>query len=226
MRKLLAAAMVVGLVAPAVMAQPFYARGDWNGFGLDDPLNFVGGVEYAGTVTGLTPGDEYEYKVANEDFSIAAPGSNGKVAADGAGEINFHFFNQDLWDDGWMPADKLRVGYDDPGQFGWEIMGSFNGWSVGVLSLTDMGGGLYTGDLLVADPGEYQWKFRKQGDWSISIGDDFGNSAADNVYTTTLANELIHYELDLPNGRWMAIPEPSTVALLALAGVFAIRRRR
>ncbi len=226
MRKLLVAAMVVGLVAPAAMAEDFFARGEFNDWGLDNPLSFVGGVEYTGAVTGLTPGDQFEYKIATEDWSIQAPGSNGKVAADGAGEINFHFFNQELWDDGWMPADKLRVGYEDPGQFGWEIMGSFNGWSEGVLSLTDMGGGLYAGNLIVADPGEYEWKFRMQDDWSISIGDDFGNSAADNVYTTTLANELIHYELDLPNGRWMAIPEPSTVALLALAGAFAIRRRR
>lgn len=226
MKKLLVAAMMFGMVAPAAMAEDFFARGDWNGFGLDDPLNFVGGVEYAGTVTALTPGDEYEYKVANEDFSIAAPGSNGKVAADANGEIAFHYFDQDSWDDGWMPADKLRVGYEDPGLFGWEIMGAFNGWADGLMSLTDMGDGLYAGDLVVADPGDYEWKFRKQDDWSISIGDDFGNAAANNLYTTTEANELVHFELDLPNGRWMAIPEPSTIALMALAGVFAIRRRR
>ena len=226
MRKLVVAAIVVGMVAPAVMAQPFYAKGEWNGYGLDDELFFVGGVEYAGTVTGLTAGDEHEYKAANEDWSINAPSTNGKVAVDANGEITFHFFNQDSWDDGWMPADKLRVGYDDPGQFGWEIMGAFNGWADGLMSLTDMGGGLYHGDLVVADPGDYEWKFRKQDDWSISIGDDFGNSAANNLITTTFANEVVHFQLDLPNGRWMAIPEPSTVALLALAGVFAIRRRR
>ncbi len=219
--------LATGLGCATALAGPmtFYARGDFNGWGLDNPMTYVGGVEYTVTIGGFSPGDMFEYKVATDDWSINAPGSNGRIMANASGEFTLHFYNQDTWSDGWEPSNKLRVGYDDPGMFAWVVMGSFNGWSAPVVTLTDMGNGLWVGDLVVATPGTYEWKFRKEDNWDISIGDDFGNAAANNTYTTTVPNEVIHFELDLPNGRWRAVPEPASLTLLTLGALAAVRRR-
>lgn len=216
--------VAVAALAATAMAQPYYARGEFNGWGLGNVLIDLGGGLWHGMVGGLTPAQEFEYKIAVEDFSRSWPGSNGKVPADSIGEIHFNFFDIASWSDGFFPNDRERVGYEDPGQFAWEIMGSFNGWSGPVLALTDQGSGVYAGDMVVPTAGVYEWKFRKEGDWSISIGDDFGNAAANNVLTTIAANQTVHFELDLPNGRW--VPEPASLACLGIGFALVLRRRR
>ena len=219
------AVAVVATAATATIAQPYYARGDFNGWGLGNPLTDMGGGLWQGTASGLNPGDMPEYKIADESWSVSWPGSNGRVAVDAAGEINFNLM-LGTFNDGWFPAEN-RVGYADPGQHGWDIMGSFNGWSSPVVLLTDMGNGLYSGQAVIAAAGNYEFKFRKEGDWSITIGDNFGNAAGNIGITTNNANDIVTFELDLPNGRWRvtAVPAPGALALLSLAGLFAIRRR-
>ena len=199
-RKLIFAVASLVLVAGSVWAQPYYARGDWNGWGLSDLLVEITPTHYSGTVPALIAGEEWEYKLADETYSLQAPSDNGKVAVDVNGEINFHLY-LGPFADGWFPTEN-RAGYEDPLQFGWEIMGSFNGWTDPVVSLTAMGNGVYAGSFIVADPGEYEFKFRKAGDWSISIGLDFANNAGNIVTSTTSANETVDFELDLRNGRW------------------------
>lgn len=216
-------AVAVVLTTASAFAQPYYARGEFNGWGLDNQLTDMGGGFWQGTVGGLTPGDMPEYKLANDDWSFQAPGSNGKVAVDAAGEITFNLY-LGSFGDGWSPAEN-RVGYADSGMHGWDIMGSFNGWSGPVIVLNDMGNGLYSGQYVVPDPGNYEFKFRREGDWAISIGDDFGNAAMNIPVDTTVANEVVTFDLDLPNGRWRVVPEPATLTLLAL-GALAIMRRR
>jgi hypothetical protein len=146
------------------------------------------------------------------------------------GEINFQFYDNNSWSDGWLPNSQKRVGYDDPLQFGWDLPGSMNGWAGGAgWDLTNMGGGLYRG-VFAMPMGSHNFKFRKAGDWDISIGDNFGNSAGDNSVTVANAGDLWSFELDLPGGRfrWYQVPEPAGAALvgiaLAIAGV--VRRRK
>lgn len=227
MKKGLWTAVFLAVGVTGAMAQfQYYLRGEFNGWGLDNPMTDMGGGHYQATRSGLTPGSLYNFKVANEDWSQNAPGSDCRTAADAAGNLTVHMYNNFPFADGWNPDGWWRIGYDDPMQFAWEIMGSFNGWSAPVLSLADMGSGRHAG-LLNPGAGTYQWKFRKAGDWGVSIGDNFGNSAGDNEVTVA-AGEQVYFELDLPNGRWRTtiVPEPGTLGVLALGAVALLRRKR
>jgi hypothetical protein len=225
MRRVIALA-AVALTASLALAQPYYARGDFNGWaGTADPLADMGGGKWSYTVTGLTPGAAYEYKATVDDWSFNAPGSNARTTADGSGEITMNFFPNTSWADGWEPSAKPRLGWEDPGAHGWELIGAMNGWAGGDI-LADMGGGLYSGTFALP-AGTHEFKFRMPGDWAHSTGDDLGNAAANNSVTVANNGDTWQFDLDLPNGRWRTtfIPEPTTLALLALGGLLGFRRR-
>ena len=222
------------LAAMPAWAQPFNVRGDFNAWG-EAPMNDDLDGSYSVTVGGLTAGARHNYKVAFNDWEASWPGSDGRTAVDGSGDITFHYFPGAIAD-GWNPAGD-RVGYDDHGQFGWEIIGGFNdiggGWDEPTNSAArqmsdaaNPGGGLYSVDFTIATAGTYAWKFRESNSWDIAIGDDFGNSAADNSITTLTDNEIWTFELDLPNGRWRITPEPATLGLLGVGALIALRQRR
>lgn len=227
MTKHLLALLTLGLISTTAVAQPFNARGTFNGWG-ETPMVDDGDGTYSLTIPGLTPGDRHNYKIAFNDWAASWPGSDARSAVDAAGEMTLHYI-PGVIADGWNPAAD-RVGYDDHGQHAWEIFGSFNNWDDLTLfperQMTNMGGGLYSVDFTIANPGTHDFKFREPNSWDISIGGDFGNAAGDAQVDTTAPNQVITFELDLPNGRWRAIPEPATLGLLAVGAVVFIRRRR
>ncbi len=230
MKKLLLAAAgllaAFSLITPNAQAQ-FFLRGDFNSWGMT-PLVDNGDGTFSATITG-TPGAGIQYKIANADWSSSFPSQNVWSVFDAAGSFTATFIPTPAAD-GWGPSGTSRVGYKDPGQFGWEVMGSFNAWGSPVTSLTTSGNGLYSGTYTVATPGSYELKFRKAGDWNIAIGSDFGSWSGNITFATTVADEAVLFQLDLPNGRWLVseVPEPSTLATLtcALAGLCWLRRRR
>jgi hypothetical protein len=229
---------------------PWFVRGTFGTGGdpwadLSHSLVNQGGGHYTATVSGLTAGTDYEYKVAHADFSGAVPGSNGKVRADINGEIKFHFYELDApsWADGWSPTNQSRVGYDDHNQFDWELIGSFNNWRQAMedvpVYMMDMGNGLHTVTQTFANAGTYNFKFRQKDNWNTNIGDNFGNSAADNQFVVANNGDMWTFELDLPRGRWRAfhvnaagafaaVPEPASLlaALWGVAMVVGCSRRR
>ena len=95
------------------------------------PLVDQGGGVYTVTLSGLTASTDYELKAAKSDLSVQVPGSNVKIRADAAGEINVNFYELVAagWEDGWQPNNEHRIGYEDHNLFDWELMGDFNGFS-------------------------------------------------------------------------------------------------
>lgn len=219
--------LTLACLAPTLNAQ-FFVRGEFNGWGLDDPMTDQGADLHTHQLTGLTPGGMYLFKIANDDWSIQWPGNDARVMADPQGEILFRAFDSDTWTDGWLPNNVRRVGYSDAGH-GWELLGTMTEWEVNPLALTLDGDGVYRGEVFLS-AGDHDYKFRITDSWDINIGADFSNSAA-NVTLNVASDATYLFELDPLNGRHIAtaIPEPSTYAAifggLALLGACVYRRR-
>jgi hypothetical protein len=209
----------------------------------DQELVALGAGNYELNMTGLAPQTDYDFRVLRSNASAIVPGTNLRARANADGEIDLklHELTGTSWGDGWSPANTHRVGYEDHNDFDWELMGTLNEtpWTGGPQwYLTDMGNGLHKGSFTIPAPGNYQFKFRQQDNWNTSIGDDFGNGAANATFTSTAPDQLWHFELDLPNGRWRAytgpaslsaaVPEPGTVALALVCAlvVCGMPRRR
>jgi hypothetical protein len=199
--------MILGLFALPAMAQgPWYAKGEFNGWSTDnlmtqDPQN---SIHWSTTVGGLFDNQTFEYKLATADWSQSAPGGNGKVTSNAAGAITFNMWDQQTWTDGWFPNNQRRVGYADPLEYGWDLMGSFDGFSTG-LPMVNQGNGLYS----VQAPfnaGFYDFKFRKAGDWNVNMGTDFSNGSGNNSFAVGTTGDIYRFNLDLPNGRWQVVP--------------------
>lgn len=209
--RLLAVSVVLVAFASNLYAQP-YLRGTFNGWSLDTPMNANGDGTYSVTidqystgVSNMTAGTRHDFKVdTTGDWSSAFPGSDARTIVDANGEITVHFY-PGLINDGWRPQSD-RVGYVDPQQYGWEITGSFTGWgSSPAGQMTNNGSGLYSVDFTFTNtPATYEFKFRESNSWDTSIGGDFGNSAANISITTTQVNQTVPFQLDLPNGRYLA----------------------
>ncbi|MBS1723145.1 MAG: PEP-CTERM sorting domain-containing protein [Armatimonadetes bacterium] len=215
------------VVATQAAFAQYVVRGEFNGWGNNGDLvmNDMGGGLWSATATGLTPGQGYEFKCTTTDWAFNGPNSNARTVANAAGEITFNFMPNTSWADGWQPANDKRVGWADSGLFGWELMGTVNNWGGAFLSLTNMGNGLYQGDMLVA-AGDYEFKFRRENDWGYSVGSDFGNSASNATFSSDGVNTT-RFQLDLPNGRWRTEVVPEPVSMIALgASLAALARRR
>jgi hypothetical protein len=200
----------------------------------EQELVALGAGKYELNMTGLAPQTDYDFRILRSTDSAIVPGSNLRVRANAAGEIDLklHELTGTSWSDGWSPANTHRVGYEDHNEFDWELMGTLNEtpWTGGPQwYLTDMGNGLHKGSFTIATPGNYAFKFRQQDDWNTSIGDDFGNQAPNATFTSTAPDQLWNFELDLPNGRWRAytgaaslgaaVPEPGAIVLVLVCGL-------
>jgi hypothetical protein len=223
--------MALMSVGAGAVAQPYFVRGSFNGWtNSTDPMIDMGGGRWSYIVSGLSAGASYQFKATTDDWSFNAPGSNIEAVANANGQIVVNFFPNTTWSDGWSPDGVARAGYEDTGH-GWEVVGSFPGsnWSDPLVTLTNMGGGLFRGEAFVPVSGSDPWefKFRKINDWGANVGADFGNGQ-NILLNVTDPNLPILFQLDLPNGRWSAepVPEPGTLLALGAGAALMARRRR
>ncbi len=213
----------IAALSSVAAAQPFYARGTFNGWaGTANELTLVSGNHYSGVVSGLNPGDRHEFKATNDDWSFNGPNDNVTARADSNGELEIHFWATTTHNDGWLPEGQPRTGYTDANQTGWEIMGDWNGWSAPIASFSDIGGGIWAATW-ASTGGVHEFKARRPGDWDVSVGVNFGGG---NISYDAGAGGDITMYVDSVGGRYKIVPTPGAAALLGLGGLAAARRRR
>ncbi len=227
MRRIGLAVVVAGLLVAAANAETYYVKGIFGDWGNTYPMNDDGDGSFSLTLdtSGQVAGTTFQFKCANGDWSQNAPPNNAQLRYINGG-ITFHFY-PNFVDDGWMPPTAWsahRIGWNDT--TGWELMGSPNGWGSPLATMINTGGDLFSADIVIPAAGHSEFKFRATNDWEINIGNTFSFNDYNIGVDTVNANETWRFELDLPHGRWRTtlVPEPTTLAGLALLGLL-IRRR-
>ncbi len=214
-KQILSLAALAGLLVLKTQAQPYYVAGDYNSWANPSATAMSGGpTEYTFAITGGTAGAYENLKVTDGTWSNYWPGNNMEVKYDASGNNTINFF-PGVVNDGWSPGVN-RVGYADPGNMAWEVTGDFtspNWGSDAAAQMTSAGGGVYTVTYVVATAGTHGFKFRTPNTWSeVNFGADFGNGGANGTFTTPTNNAPVQFQLDLPNGRWIAgAPAPAVV---------------
>ncbi len=218
MKRNLETLAVAGLVAAAAsvaQAQSYTVAGTFNGWNTtSDPMT-GGPVTYSYVITNGTgtAGTYHEFKVTDGTWTYSWPGNNVKTKYDTNGG-NTIYFTPGTIIDGWNPVAN-RVGYADPGNLTFEIVGDFNGWNSDPgYQLNPIGSGVYSNSCVITNAGTHAFKFRTPGSWTdIFFGADFGNGGSDGAFSTTNSPQTVPVVLDLPNGRWVigsAAPPPVT----------------
>jgi len=181
----------------------------WNNTGVPNPgTDPANPLITTNIMTGGTNGSYQDFKFIRDSgsWNTSFPNNNCKIKYD-AGGSNTVYFYTNTFNDGWLPSAN-RVGYNDPGNMAFEIVGDFNGFSsvpAGQMGLKPGSNGLYTNIFVVPTAGGHSFKFRTPGTWSeVNFGADFGNGGGDAGFVTTTTNQAILFQLDLPNGRWQA----------------------
>ena len=197
---------VAGMVAASVsitQAQPYYVSGAaltpaWT---PGTAANLMAGSPLSLT-TATVAGVYNPFKVTGASWSDPNyPGSDALLKGDANGTNTFYFYPGSTVD-GWLPVNN-RVGYEDPGT-AWEIAGDLNSWSGGPgYQLYSLGNGLFSNTIVIPTAGSWNVKFRISGSGAAYIGTDFGKDASTIPLTTTSANQLVKFQLDLPHGRYV-----------------------
>ena len=229
---------VAGLVAVSVSvskAQPYAIAGDFNGWNNTAALG-GGPTIYTNIMTGGTAGNWEGFKIiaVPGSWSPTYPGNNCNISYDAGGSNTVYFYPGTILD-GWLPLQN-RVGFEDPGTMAWEITGDFTtpAWGNTVqngnngsgsdplaqLTLQAGSHGVYTNIYVIPTAGTHNFQFRTPGTWGrFTAGSDFGNGTGNGSVTTTVNNQAVLFQLDLPNGRWLA---GSAVSPVTNQVVFAV----
>ena len=103
--------LVAALLPAAAQAPVWYVRGDFNGWGLGDPMlddgtagDAVAGDGIYGAQVAIGTAGRYGFKVAYEDWSVSHPGSgNSWLQTSSDGETVTVTLDTNTVADGWLP---------------------------------------------------------------------------------------------------------------------------
>lgn len=139
-------------------------------------------------------------------------------------------FDLNTYDDGWYPQTN-RVGFAGAGVWNanWTAVGDWQGWDNGnaATAMADMGGGVYMFETTGLSAGEHWYKACRTGTWNAIGGDGVSVNADNFGFMVGDPSEIVQFYVDAAHGviSVNVIPEPAALALLALGGLLAIRRR-
>lgn len=226
MRRLLVGMVAIAAMATQASAYPWFFRGEANGWGttaMTDNGDGTHSVAISGTPNARTVWKTDELG----DWSNSYPTSGDSWGYfDGSGQLTITFDTNSAGD-GWVGGTNRQKVNHDPGHQ-WQAVGDFNGWinNDPLWNMADLGGGIRQVAGVVATPGNHFWKGIEAGNWD-AIGNDARSVNADNIpFTTTFADELVIFQVDVLNGIARIVPEPASLAMLGVGAVALIRRRR
>ncbi|UCC62529.1 MAG: alpha-amylase [Anaerolineae bacterium] len=208
---------VTTLSAFALFPPPaWYAKGDFNGWGLADPMYddgshgdaTAGDGIYTALVTVAAPG-RYEFKVATDDWSVSYPGSGNSWLDADASEVVAITFDTNIYADGWLPTTNIIGVSTEPGT--WTAVGNWQGWDNAnpATAMTPLGDGeQYQLTTAIASPGTYEYKAVKTGTWDAVGADGRSVNAGTVVFGTVEPGQEATFTVDAFAGRVRVEIEP------------------
>ena len=214
-----------------LFAQPWYARGEFNGWSgtaeelVDDGTNgdvTPGDGIFSRLVTIPTAG-RGEWKTTVDDWSTNYPASNSWFITTIDNQEVLITYDSNSYGDGWLP-DANIVNVNDQPTSNFVAVGDHNGWNnAGTEVMHDdgldgdwlAGDGVYVYHAVIATAGSYNWKAVISGVWD-AWGADNRAIGADNIsYTTNSSDEDVFFYLDINTGRVFTSSDPLPVELVS-----------
>ena len=147
---------------------------------------------------------------------------------------NLHItFDTNTYDDGWFPQTN-RVGVSNwTGAWtavgDWQHLVGGGDWDPNNPNtvMTEVGGGLFKFELTGLSAGEHYYKAVHSGTWDAIGGDGLSVNADNLAFAVNDPSEIVTFWVDASSSILMVdvVPEPASLALLALGGLLALRRR-
>jgi glycosidase len=201
--------VVTTLSAFALFPPPsWYARGDWNAWGLADPMYDDGahgdgaaGDGLYGALVTIAAAGRHEFKVATDDWSLNYPADNSWLETSAADEVVTVTLDTTVRADGWLPMTNIMGVSTEPGA--WTAVGDWQGWNNANpdTAMADLGSGRYQWSGAIANPGVYQYKAVKTGTWDAVGADGRSVNASTVSFETVEAGQQATFSVDAFAGR-------------------------
>ena len=206
-------------------------------------MNDLGGGLHQIDITGLTPGAQHKFKILDDQGAAPAAWGDPEVTpqdawltGDSDGITTIRVNRGPINDGAGQNVDRVGIASDN---FIPQLVGNFQGeaggadWTPNDPSFNMVAGlgGSFSRTLAISTPGTYEVKTTDGTGWDRQFGmNGFSNNASVLNFTTTTPGELVTFLANPSMGTFqlgpVAVPEPTTLAVVAGAGIIALRRRK